>query len=172
MDIPTIFADEQWQQCLESYLRGVAERSAYTYRSYRLILVQFFSDPHRLPSSYSRADVEAYMHSITHSSSHQGPPALATVNLRGAVMKSFFAYAADYVVQGEDGNRRLFEALAPTTGIKLSRKGEKQNYKAMSHEQIQAFFKAIDRTTLCGQRDYCHSRQLLAAKNGISWPIV
>src|SRR6266487_417483 len=158
LNIPVIFVNERWQQCLESYLRATYEHSfsLYTFRSYRCILTQFFADSRKPVESYTRADVEVYLHSNCHSpNNNHGAPAPATVNFRLMVLKSFFHFASEYVVEGSDGKQQhLFVDIVPTTGLHTSRRGEREVYKAMSLSEIQRFFAAIDRSTITGKRDF------------------
>lgn len=142
LDIPRLFADELWQHCLEDFLMAAYDRSTSyeTFRIYRMILSRFFVDPARTPDDYSTHEASLYLHS---GHGRTGKPiSSATLNQRRAVLSGFYAYASRYPVKRDGKPEPLFSSIAPTANLR--RRKPARNYKALSIEEIEHFFQAIE----------------------------
>lgn len=142
LDIPHLFPDETWQHCLEDFLHAVYDRStAYeTFRIYRMVLTRFFTDPTRTPDDYTTHEASLYLHS---GHGRTGKPiSSATLNQRRAILSGFYAFASRYPVKREGKPEPLFGGIAPTANLR--RRKPACNYKALSTEEIERFFQAIE----------------------------
>jgi len=143
MNIERLFADDRWQECYECYLHSVYDRSGSTasFKAYSDELTTFFHDSAKDPLAYTRADIIRRMQAPSQSRRSKGmPPTGATQNHRLAVIRSFYTWCSTWIPQGESDP--LFNRALPTNGIK--RLKERILYKALSTDELQAFFAAID----------------------------
>ncbi len=152
--IPHLFDDRHWQMCLAAWLEQL--RSPETRSSYTNILLRFYRDPERMPDTYSRAEVEAFVRSAQSSKKHNGglpvEPSPQTKNARRAALASFYAYAADFQIVGDD--KRLYplmHTLPPTRGVRSEKTAPA--HRLISEKDIVALFKTIPSTTAIGIRD-------------------
>lgn len=152
---PFAFAENSaWGRCYVDFLRSMYERSGAqsTLSHYRSDLTRFFSDPAKLPDRYTRADVEAFLHSPCRARGRSGPPSPGTMNNRLSGLKSFYAYAASYAVSGPNGAPiPLLISMAPTTGLHHVQRAK--SYRTLSLADFERFFAAIPGDTVRGLRD-------------------
>src|SRR6266702_7794627 len=84
-----LFADERWQQCLESFLDDVSRRESHTKLiDCRTTLKSFFT-PDRDPAAVLREDVETFCRG----GSYHGAPSYQTVKRRRATIRDFYDLA-------------------------------------------------------------------------------
>lgn len=150
------FAEESdWGRCYTAFLRQVYEHSGAesTRTHYRSDLAAFFTTPPaRLPDAYTRADVEAFIHSPCRARGRTGPPGPGTMNNRLSCLTSFYAYAATYTITGADGQPvPLLTRMAPTVGFKHVQRAK--SYRTLSLADFEQFFAAIPIDTERGLRD-------------------
>lgn len=141
----------QWREAIEAFLAGLWERSGSdeTVASYHLQLRQFYRDPERHPATYSRADVREFLDRKSVGNRGKGQPvAPATRNARLCVLISWYRFASAWSVPGTD--IMLFTGVPPTTGFAYGK--PEQRYRALSEEEMEAFFAAIPDTPV-GRRD-------------------
>jgi integrase len=161
MELTVIEVDDNWKRCMLDYLRSIFEHgnSKATLRQYAYELRMFFSQsanggPPKHPENYTRQDIEWFVHRPC--ASHRNPggaPSGGTRNTRLTVLKSFFKYASEYTIAGEDGKaERLLQSPPPTLGMRLAKPGAPRP-KAMTLDEIKHFFAAIDVSTIQGARD-------------------
>ncbi len=152
--VPTIFSDEAWQGCLVAYAGQL--RSNDTWSSYMGVLKRFFRDPERTPDLYTKAEVEHFIRSSHTSIRNNGGrpvvPAPSTINLRRAVLSSFYDYSAGFRIVGDDKHlHALLQTPSPTAGIKLEKPAPA--HRLLSESDLVALFSAIPQTTVQGMRD-------------------
>lgn len=142
LDIPRLFADETWQHCMEDFLLATYDRSeSYeSFRIYRMHLTRFFTDPSRAPDDYSPHEASRYLHS---GNGRTGKAiSAATYNQKLAALQKFFKFAASYPVKRGGKPEPLFSGIAPTANAQ--RRKPAHNYKALTREEIERFFQAIE----------------------------
>ncbi len=141
-----------WAECTRHFLEDIYRRSSsQTSRdTYRRALLKFFSDPQRSPADYTRADVARFLEARSPRAvrNKDKPPAIATQNLRLVVLKSFYAYASAYEIDGA----MLYEKASPTAGFSYGKPAIK--YKAFSPDELDRFWASFDRSTVKGKRDF------------------
>jgi integrase len=146
--------NEQWQQCRADFIQHIYARSqsSESRRVYTLMLTMFFTQD-KAPDRYTRADVEAFLHKPTDSYQSRGkPPSVATMNLRLVVLRSFYAYAATYLILGPDGSLHpLLQVPAPTIGVRRGK--PRRVYPSLSYEEMERLFSVIPTDTVVGLRD-------------------
>jgi integrase len=143
MVVSRLFTDDRWQECAEFYLQSVYGRSGSkaSLKTYSDELQTFFHDKTKDPTSYNRSDVIRRMQAPSLSRRSKGmEPTGATQNHRLALLRSWFTWCSTWIPQGE--TEPLFNKALPTNNIKRL----KMNiiYKALSTEELRAFFAAID----------------------------
>ena len=151
---PPIFANKQWQQCVDDFLNSLYVRrgSTDTPKQWDNILRRFFSDPKRTPETYTRQEVEAFLSRLTTGKRGTGKaPMPGTRNNRLTVLHCFYTYASHYTVPFRGKPRPLFRGMDPTYGISTAAVGQKD--RSMTDDEVRAFFSVIPRTTLRGLRD-------------------
>jgi integrase len=141
--IPRLFNDPDWQNCLEDFLLRTYDRSesAGSFRIYRLHLRRLFTDPSRPGDDYTPHEVSAFIHA---ENEHTGKPiSSSTLNQKHAVVACFYKFASTYPVKrGEGKPKPLFTDIPPTASIQ--RRKPARNYKALTEDEIERFFKAIE----------------------------
>ena len=144
--------DSPWQRCYTDFLRQVSRsRSQATQVAYAGVLSRFFCDATKSPEQYTRADVEDFIYGKSDKSwtrSPDGSVTPATTNFRLSVISSFYRYAATY--QAGYDTHTLLQHPSPTTGI--HRKHPERTHRALTDDELRAFFGAIPDTAL-GMRD-------------------
>jgi len=143
--------DHPWSRCLSAFLADAYghSNSQETLSAYRRILNRFFSEPVKMPDDYTREDVSIF---INRPSPNGKAPAVATVNQRLSALRSFYAYASSYTIEGADGHPvAILRHPAPTSGLKHGRAD--RVYRAMSYEEFTQFFSVIPTDTPRGLRD-------------------
>src|SRR6266496_4819588 len=150
--MPFAFSEEHpWSRCLSAFLATSFDRShsTETLRIYKRALHKFLSEPMKMPDDYSREDVEKFIH---RPSADGKAPAVSTVNQRLSALRSFYAYASTYTIEGADGHPvAILSHPAPTSGLKHGRPD--RVYRAMSYEEFSQFFSVIPKDTPLGLRD-------------------
>lgn len=138
----------QWQRCAFAFLQSIydlsgSDQSLYDYHG---VLCRFFAsgiDPGRV----TKTDIEAFLTCPSHGRGRAGRPiSPATRNHRQGVLTSFYKFASGYHVDGAP----LYQKALPTLGIAYSQPDIV--YKAMSEQELLAFFAAIPDTPV-GWRD-------------------
>lgn len=147
--------DSAWGRCYRDFLRHTEERSGSnnTLIAYRRILTTFFSVPAKLPETYTRADVEAFLHTPCRDLAHKGrPPAPGTMNNRLSILSAFYRYAAAYAVPGAHGaNTAILTQIAPTAGLRQVQRD--LHYRTITPADFERLFAAIPTDTVIGLRD-------------------
>ena len=162
----TIDDSDDWKRCMAAFLQYLWNKShsSDTIYGYRHVLTAFFADG-KHPASYTRQDVLDFINAPTNGTRSKGkPPAVATINQRLFCLASFYRFATEYTIDGPDGRpARLLQTIPPTTGLRAGQPARAP--KAMSEEELEKLFAAIDTSTLKGCRDYCiFSFYLLSAR--------
>lgn len=150
-----LFVNAQWQQCFEDFLRSLGNKSGSreTPYLYERALRRFFSNPHRSPDTYTRAEVEAYLHAPT--TGHRGtgePPKPDTYNARLTRIRSFYTYATTYSVPFRGKLRPLMRGVSPTSGIDLAQTAPQTN-RTLTLDMIERIFAVVPKNTVKGLRD-------------------
>ncbi len=157
--LPRLFNDDRWQECLESYLTMMFDKSGstQTLTSYKRVLYTFFStsatgEP-KQPTDYNRQDVIAFLQLESQSSRNKGAPVgPASRNNRLAVLNSFYKYASSYTIPGDDGQPvALLQRIPPCAGLSYAR--PPVTYRALSESELTLFFAQIPNHTVAGVRD-------------------
>jgi site-specific recombinase XerD len=148
--------DSAWGRCLSNFLTTCSRSgSEKTLREYRTVLTYFFSEIHKVPDQVTREDVLHFIYAP--SRGHRTPgnmPSVATRNVRLAILKSFYSFAASYTIEGPDGHpTRILTTIPPTLGMKASK--PEIEYRALSFEDIERIFRVIPTDTVIGARDHC-----------------
>ena len=141
-----------WQACMDAFLRSCSPSgSEHTIATYRRVLVHFFRD--RDPQRVTRRDVENFIYApINPHREYGNVPSPATRNARLAVLRSFYKYAATFVVPSPTGlPMPLFRSIAPTASVRLSKVPHR--YRPFSSNELARFFEAIPTDTVIGLRD-------------------
>ena len=141
--------DESWQRCISDFLQSIEDISGSirSRMAYHYVLNRFFADS-RNPDEYSRSDVQAFLNEPSRLRYKQGQQVKpATKNQRLMVLNSFYKYAATYEIHGQ----QLLEKPAPSLGLKYLKTGPA--YKALTADELERFFSAIDNSTITGLRD-------------------
>jgi integrase len=142
-----------WQRATEAFLSSLWERSGSdaTVTSYRVVLRRFFVAP-RTPEATSRADVLSFLAQPSEGKRNAGQPvAPSTRNNKLCVLTSFYKWASNWIIPGTT-DTFLFTGVPPVQGIAYGRPGA--HYRALSEEELEAFFGAIDTETIIGKRDF------------------
>jgi len=152
-DVPAPFDHfpPEWQIATEQFLSSLWERSGSdaTVESYRMTLRRFFAVP-RTPQQATRTDVLAFLSQKSESKRNAGQPvAPATRNLRLCVLISFYRWTSNWLIPGTD--TFLFTGIPPTQGISYGKPDE--HYRAMSEEELEAFFGSISDSSVISLRD-------------------
>ncbi len=152
--VPLLFNNQDWQACLTAWLEQL--RSDETRSSYTNVIVHFFIDPDRCPDTYTRQEVERFIHAANASKQHNHgepvKPSPATINARKAILSSFFEYSAGYQVVGPDKRlHALLQTPSPVKGIKQER--VEPAHRLLSDRDLVALFAAIPLNTPAGIRD-------------------
>lgn len=149
-----LFKHKQWQQCYESWLRSIQERSGSTtsITTYRNMTRRFFCNPARTPNNYTRADVESFVRGPAIRQRTPTPPSAPTQNQRLAILRSFYAYAAQYDVPFRNAVRPILHNPNPTRGMRDIKPGRRR--RDLSAEELKQLFAAIPRDSIKGKRDY------------------
>lgn len=143
LDIPHLFDDEHWQQCLEDFLLRTYDRSesSGSFRIYRLHLRRLFTDPSRPGDDYTTHEVSAFIHAKNALSGKPVSP--STLNQRHAAIACFYKFASTYPVKrGEGKPKPLFTDIPPTASIRHRK--PPRNYKAFAEGELERFFQAIE----------------------------
>jgi integrase len=151
---PFAHFDEPWRFATEQFLRQLWERSGSddTLESYRTVLRRFFAAP-RTPELATRSDVLLFLAQKSEGKrAHGKPVAVATRNNRLCVLRSFYAFASNWLIPGLAPEQFLWQGIPPTQGINYGKPGE--NPRALTEDELNAFFQAIDTSTVIGKRDY------------------
>lgn len=150
-----LFASEPWEQCRKDLLRSLGNRSGSKASPYQYdrILRRFFGrDPKRTPDTYSRQEVEAFIHAPTQGVRASGtPPKAETYNCRLKCLKSFYKYAASYAIPFRGSIRPLLRSIDPTHGILFAKPAKSP--RTLSDAEVEAIFAVIPRDTVAGLRD-------------------
>jgi site-specific recombinase XerD len=146
---------KEWQQCVTHWIQslwGHAE-SWHTVDSYTRILTAFTADG-RYPEQYTRSDVFAYINSpLVYGKLRGNPPSAGFRNNRLATINSFYRFASNYTITGNDGRPApLFAGENPCQGLKSAH--AKMAPRFLEEETLRRFFAAIPRDTVIGCRDY------------------
>lgn len=130
----------QWRDIAADFLRHIYGRrlSLASLRSYRMVLVQFFSSIGKHPERVTRADIEAFLWQACARTGKTPTP--GTRNVRLTRLRSFYTFAASYL-----------PVINPTTGV--ARASSSRNYRALSVEEVERFFAVIPTDTPIGIRD-------------------
>jgi len=152
--VPHLFNNPDWQACLVAWVEQL--RSDETRSSYCNILIRFFRDPGRAPDLYTRAEVEAFIRSAQSSQKHNAgqpvKPSAQTINARKSALASYYAYAADYQILGDDKRLHpLLQTPPPTKGIKTELTAPA--HRLLTESDIQRLFAQIPSTDARGIRD-------------------
>jgi len=152
-DVPAPFDHfpPEWREATEQFLSQLWERSGSdaTVESYRLMLRRFFAVP-RTPQQATRTDVLAFLAQKSESKRNAGQPvAPATRNLRLCVLISYYRWCSNWLIPGTD--TFLFVGIPPVQGISYGKPDE--HYRAMSEEELEAFFGAISDSSVISLRD-------------------
>src|SRR5437879_3138149 len=143
MEVDRLFTSDAWQECYECYLQSVYSRSGSkaSFKTYGDELRTFFHDKAKDPASYTRSDIIRRMQAPSNSPRSRGmQPTGATQNHRLALLRSFYTWASTWIPQVSA--EPIFNKALPTNGMK--RLKETIVYKALSTDELRAFFYAID----------------------------
>src|SRR5947207_8404485 len=93
--------EEPWGRCLAQFLKTCSPSgSEKTRREYRITLTYFLSHPAKMPDAYSQEDVHRFLYAPSRSPRNKGNmPSIATVNVRLAILKSWYSFAASYTIE-------------------------------------------------------------------------
>jgi site-specific recombinase XerD len=141
--------NEAWQRCYAAFLSQIENISGSTRSrdTYRYVLNLFFKDG-RNPDEISRSDVQNFLDAPSHLKYQQGQSVKpGTRNSRLVALSSFYKFAASYEVNGEP----ILQVKPPVYGMKYLKINN--NPHALSSQEIEKFFSAIDTTTIKGKRD-------------------
>ncbi len=168
-NLPSPFANgsfSAWDACYRHFLLALWGRSnsAASVKNYAFFLNDFFSKhaaTGRAPDQLTRADVLDYLHQPSRTNRSKGRPATpGTVNARLIPLRSFYTFAASYLVSSSgEGNsssssserRPLLTTQPPTLGVEFSR--PQPTHRAFSTEELRRFFSVIPRESVIGSRD-------------------
>src|SRR5579859_801121 len=139
----------EWQQCAFAFLdhriynKSGSDQSLYGYHNYLALF--FASGIH--PAAVTKTDIDTFINSPSRARGRVGQPvAPSTRNHRLCVLSSFYKFASTYTVNGAP----LYNQAIPTLGIEYVQPDIV--YKAMSTDDLKAFFSAIPNTPK-GARD-------------------
>lgn len=138
-----------WREATDQFLASLYERSGSqdTLDSYLLVLKRVFAE--KTPAQLTRSDVLSFLPSKVPGTRSPGKPiAPKTRNLRLCVLRSYYKFAADWMIPGTEDF--LFTGTPPTQGIQYSKPGT--NYRALDEQELDAFFNSIPDTP-AGWRD-------------------
>jgi integrase len=152
-------ADRQiWIQVRDAFLESKRSLSGSdaTYKNYRGNLLRCFGDMSRSPANYSRQELEQWINGPSTGRVRPGQAvAPATVKLRIACLKSFFAHAMHYTIPGPDNKpRRLLpvDFVSPVHDIRAPKPARK--YRQLSMSELEHIFASLP-DTVRGKRDKC-----------------
>jgi integrase/recombinase XerD len=146
-----------WGRCLFAFLRQSYERSGSnsTLQRYTHVLNRFLSSPAKLPSLYTREDVETFIHSPGQAKGREGKPVSpGTRNNRLSVITAFYAYSAAYTITDDARSiHPILQTPPPVLGMRHLQRA-RSAHRGLSQDELRRFFAAIPRDTVIGQRDY------------------
>ncbi len=152
--------DSPWGRCLTHFLDTLYHRSQSrdSVRQYRSTLTHFFAfssgeGPPKLPDACTREDVLAFLYRPCYGLRNRSkPPAPGTVNVRLAILSSFYTFASAYTYTGANGTlERLFDHANPTAGLHAGQ--SHLSYRAFSFAELERFFAVIPADSVQGKRD-------------------
>lgn len=155
---PDLTPSSDWGKCMVDFLNQIYRKSSspHSQDHYRAGMEAFFSIfPRKLPHEYTKGEVIAWITSPSTANGREGRPVKPqTFSNRLIILTGLYKYAQSYGVMGEDGHQYpLMMYLPPTAGIQHPKRPDAGN-KALSEEELTAFFKQIPRDTLLGKRDF------------------
>lgn len=151
-------ANSDWGKCLISYLHQIhwKSNSPHTLEHYRATLQSFCStQPLKMPQLKSREDVVQFCTTPgrRHGQGYGQPVGPGTFNNKLITLNSWYHYAANYGVQGDDGHLYpLFPYLNPAAGVGYA-KYSRSVSKAMTDDELRSLFAAIGTEGLRAKRD-------------------
>ena len=152
-----LFTDDRWNEAASSFIDSIynISGSQHSRSRYMAILRAFFNDPARDPSLYSRQDVEQFLQRPSTSSRNYGQPiSTGTRNQRLAILASFWKFAGSWTITGADGQpTALMVRMPPTTGMTYGQPAK--SYRALSPEELQKLFAALNGKDVRSLRDRC-----------------
>jgi integrase/recombinase XerD len=142
--------DAHWTQAISDFLSAVEDHSGSvrSRATYAYILNRFFSDEYN-PDEYTQSDVRTFLDAPSGSNYHKGQLVQpATKNQRLMCLSSFYKFASTYLTNGSP----LLTTKPPTYGLKYLKTASSP--RALTADEIERFFAAIDTSDVKGVRDH------------------
>lgn len=138
---PPLFVDKHWEECYQSYLRGLRTKNpvATTSEKYSVFLRRFFASGQD-GDLYTRQDVERFLQA-PHARTGQ-PTSPNTYNAKLNALAGFYTYASGYELMYRGKPRLLMTRRPPTTGIDFARHSSRS--RALTDDELDRIFAVID----------------------------
>ena len=157
---PFAFKNKRWNKAFHDFVTQTNnfETQIFYYRTLRrfFLFVEAKYGEQRTPDTISAADIEDFLREPVQDHARRAGKSLSPYSYNSylTAIKAFYAYCARPIFEfrGKTGLPMIKKGAIPSDDVKLAKCGDAD--RDMSEEEVRAFFRAIDRSTLQGKRDF------------------